>query len=74
MDKRDLVIICVIGDREAETGPTATVWHSYKYIDPKESGAVIPIVHINGFKISERTIYGCMNDNCWSKLLSLTKS
>lgn len=37
-------------------------WHGYKYIDPAESGAVIPIVHINGFKISERTIYGCMDD------------
>lgn len=37
-------------------------WHGYKYIDPSESGAVLPIVHINGFKISERTIYGCMDD------------
>ena len=36
--------------------------HAAKYIDPKESGAVIPIVHVNGFKISERTIYGCMDD------------
>ena len=39
-----------------------SAWHGYKYIDPKESGAVIPIVHINGFKISERTIYGCCDD------------
>lgn len=37
-------------------------WHGYKYIDPAESGAILPIVHINGFKISERTIYGCMDD------------
>lgn len=37
-------------------------WHGYKYIDPKESGAVIPILHVNGFKISERTIFGCMDD------------
>lgn len=37
-------------------------WHSYKFIDPAESGAVIPILHLNGFKISERTIYGCMDD------------
>jgi len=37
-------------------------WHAAKYIDPAESGAVIPIVHVNGFKISERTIYGCMDD------------
>ncbi|OCL04496.1 D-xylulose 5-phosphate/D-fructose 6-phosphate phosphoketolase [Glonium stellatum] len=62
MDKPDLIVTCVIGDGEAETGPTATAWHGYKYIDPKESGAVIPIVHVNGFKISERTIYGCMDD------------
>ena len=39
-----------------------SAWHAYKYIDPKESGAVLPIVHANGFKISERTIYGCMDD------------
>jgi xylulose-5-phosphate/fructose-6-phosphate phosphoketolase len=37
-------------------------WHAYKYIDPAESGAVLPIVHVNGFKISERTIYGCMDN------------
>ncbi|KZF21682.1 D-xylulose 5-phosphate/D-fructose 6-phosphate phosphoketolase [Xylona heveae TC161] len=62
MDKPDLIVACVVGDGEAETGPTATAWHGYKYIDPKESGAVIPIVHVNGFKISERTLYGCMDD------------
>jgi xylulose-5-phosphate/fructose-6-phosphate phosphoketolase len=39
-----------------------SAWHAAKYIDPKESGAVLPIVHVNGFKISERTIYGCMDD------------
>ena len=39
-----------------------SAWHGYKYIDPAESGAVLPIVHVNGFKISERTIYGCMDD------------
>lgn len=62
MDKPDLVVGCIVGDGEAESGPTATAWHAAKYIDPKESGAVIPIVHVNGFKISERTIYGCMDD------------
>lgn len=62
MDKPDLIVTCVVGDGEAETGPTATAWHGYKYIDPAESGAVLPIVHVNGFKISERTIYGCMDD------------
>jgi xylulose-5-phosphate/fructose-6-phosphate phosphoketolase len=62
MDKPDLIAAVVVGDGEAETGPTATAWHAAKYIDPAESGAVLPIVHVNGFKISERTIYGCMDD------------
>ena len=62
MDKPDLVVCCVVGDGESESGPTATAWHGAKYIDPAESGAVLPIVHVNGFKISERTIYGCMDD------------
>ncbi|KAK4158871.1 phosphoketolase [Cladorrhinum sp. PSN259] len=62
MDNPDLVVACVVGDGEAETGPTATAWHAIKYLDPRESGAVIPILHVNGFKISERTIFGCMDD------------
>ncbi|KAF2144057.1 uncharacterized protein K452DRAFT_356998 [Aplosporella prunicola CBS 121167] len=62
MDKPDLIVTCIVGDGEAESGPTATAWHAYKYIDPAESGAVLPIVHVNGFKISERTIYGCMDN------------
>ena len=62
MDKPDLIVACVVGDGEAESGPTGTSWHGFKYIDPAESGAVIPVVHVNGFKISERTIYGCMDD------------
>lgn len=62
MDNPDLIVTCIVGDGESETGPTATAWHGYKFIDPAESGAVLPIVHVNGFKISERTIYGCMDD------------
>ncbi|KAJ5507747.1 hypothetical protein N7527_009890 [Penicillium freii] len=61
MDNPDLIVPCIVGDGEAETGPTATSWHAIKYIDPKESGAVLPILHLNGFKISERTIFGCMD-------------
>lgn len=62
MDNPHLVAVCVVGDGEAETGPTATAWHGCKYIDPAESGAVLPILHLNGFKISERTIFGCMDN------------
>ena len=62
MDKPDLIVPCIVGDGEAETGPTAAAWHGFKYIDPKESGAVLPILHANGFKISERTIFGTMDD------------
>ncbi|EEH20258.2 hypothetical protein PABG_02517 [Paracoccidioides brasiliensis Pb03] len=62
MDKPDLIATCIIGDGEAETGPTAASWHGFKFLDPAESGAVLPILHLNGFKISERTIFGCMDD------------
>jgi xylulose-5-phosphate/fructose-6-phosphate phosphoketolase len=63
MDNRDLIVACIVGDGESETGPTATAWHSYKFIDPVESGAVLPIVHLNGYKISNPTIYGTMSDD-----------
>lgn len=62
MDNPNLVVACIVGDGEAETGPTATAWHSYKYIDPAESGAVLPILHLNGYKISSPTIYGTMSN------------
>ncbi len=62
MDNPDLLVVCIVGDGEAETGPTATAWHAHKYIDPAESGAVLPILHVNGFKISERTIFGTMDN------------
>ncbi|CAB4487870.1 phosphoketolase [Rhizophagus irregularis] len=70
MDNPDLIVTCIVGDGEAETGPTATAWHSYKFIDPAESGAVIPILHDNGFKISEETIYGAMDDTELSTLFT----
>lgn len=62
MDNPDLIVACIVGDGEAETGPTAAAWHSPKFLDPKESGAVLPIVHINGYKISSPTIFGTMSN------------
>jgi xylulose-5-phosphate/fructose-6-phosphate phosphoketolase len=62
LNNPDLIVTCIVGDGECETGPTATAWHAHKFIDPKESGAVIPIVHLNGFKISSPTLYGTMSD------------
>jgi len=62
MDLPDLIVPVVIGDGEAETGPTATAWHHYKYLDPKESGAVLPILHRNGYKIASPTIFGAMSE------------
>ena len=55
-DNPDLVVCCVIGDGEAETGPLATSWHSNKFLDPARDGAVLPILHLNGYKIANPTI------------------
>ncbi|AMM22756.1 phosphoketolase (plasmid) [Frondihabitans sp. PAMC 28766] len=55
-DNPDLVVACIIGDGEAETGPLATAWQSNKFLDPKTDGAVLPILHLNGYKISNPTI------------------
>ena len=51
-DNPDLVVACVVGDGEAETGPLATSWHSNKFLDPVGDGAVLPILHLNGYKIA----------------------
>jgi xylulose-5-phosphate/fructose-6-phosphate phosphoketolase len=55
-DNPGLVVACVIGDGEAETGPIATAWHSNKFLDPVGDGAVLPILHLNGYKIANPTI------------------
>ena len=55
-DNPDLVVACVIGDGEAETGPLATSWQSNKFLDPATDGAVLPILHLNGYKISNPTV------------------
>lgn len=56
LDNPDLITACIVGDGEAETGPLATAWHSNKFINPKTDGAVLPILHLNGYKISNPTI------------------
>ena len=55
-DNPDLIVACVVGDGEAETGPLATAWHSNKFLNPATDGAVLPILHLNGYKISNPTI------------------
>lgn len=59
-DNPDLIVACVVGDGEAETGPLAASWHSNKFISPKRDGAVLPILHLNGYKISGPTVFGRM--------------
>ena len=55
-DNPDLIVACVVGDGEAETGPLATAWHSNKFINPARDGAVLPILNLNGYKIANPTI------------------
>ena len=55
-DNPDLIVACVIGDGEAETGPLAASWHSNKFLDPATDGAVLPILHLNGYKIANPTV------------------
>jgi xylulose-5-phosphate/fructose-6-phosphate phosphoketolase len=61
-DNPDLVACCVVGDGEAETGPLATSWHCNKFLDPVGDGAVLPILHLNGYKIANPTLLARMND------------
>ncbi|MGW1551189.1 phosphoketolase family protein, partial [Streptomyces sp. NPDC002346] len=56
LDNPDLLVACVIGDGEAETGPLAASWHSNKFLDPVHDGAVLPILHLNGYKIANPTV------------------
>jgi xylulose-5-phosphate/fructose-6-phosphate phosphoketolase len=55
-DNPDLIVACVVGDGEAETGPCATSWHSTKFLNPAQDGAVLPILHLNGYKIANPTV------------------
>jgi len=60
LDNPGLIVGCVIGDGEAETGPLATAWHSNKFLDPVTDGAVLPILHLNGYKIANPTVFARM--------------
>jgi len=61
-DNPDLLVCCVVGDGEAETGPLAASWHSNKFLNPARDGAVLPILHLNGYKIANPTVLGRMSD------------
>jgi xylulose-5-phosphate/fructose-6-phosphate phosphoketolase len=69
-DNPNLLVCCVVGDGEAETGPLATSWHSNKFLNPVRDGAVLPILHLNGYKIANPTVLGRLGDE---ELTSLFK-
>lgn len=69
-DNPDLLVAAVVGDGEAETGPLATSWHSNKFIDPKADGVVLPILHLNGYKIANPTVLARIPED---ELLALMK-
>ena len=70
LDNKDLIAACVVGDGEAETGPLATSWHINKFINPVCDGAVLPILHLNGYKIANPTILSRISND---ELISLFK-
>ncbi|MET0466710.1 MAG: phosphoketolase family protein [Chitinophagaceae bacterium] len=69
-DNPDLIVACVVGDGEAETGPLATAWHSNKFLHPVNDGVVLPILHLNGYKIANPTIFARISEE---ELLNLFK-
>lgn len=69
-DNPDLIVACVIGDGEAETGPLAASWKSIEFLNPARDGAVLPILHLNGYKISGPTVFGRMDDEDIKSFLS----
>jgi xylulose-5-phosphate/fructose-6-phosphate phosphoketolase len=68
-DNPELVVACVVGDGEAETGPLAASWHSNKFLDPRTDGAVLPILHLNGYKIANPTVLARIPEDELSALL-----
>ena len=69
-DNPDLLVCCVVGDGEAETGPLATSWHCNKFLNAARDGAVLPILHLNGYKIANPTVLGRMSDEKITQLFS----
>jgi xylulose-5-phosphate/fructose-6-phosphate phosphoketolase len=69
-DNPDLLVCCVVGDGEAETGPLATGWHVNKFLNPVRDGAVLPILHLNGYKIANPTLLGRMDDEQLTQLFT----
>ncbi len=63
LDNPDLVVACVVGDGEAETGALAASWHSNKFLNPARDGAVLPILHLNGYKIANPTVLARLSDD-----------
>jgi xylulose-5-phosphate/fructose-6-phosphate phosphoketolase len=68
-DNPDLLVACVVGDGEAETGPLATSWHSNKFLNPATDGAVLPILHLNGYKIANPTVFARIPEDELASLL-----
>jgi xylulose-5-phosphate/fructose-6-phosphate phosphoketolase len=69
-DNPNLIVACVVGDGEAETGPLATSWHSNKFLDPSRDGAVLPILHLNGYKIAGPTVLARIPNEELAQLMS----
>ena len=70
LDNPNLIVCCVVGDGEAETGPLAASWHSSKFLNPARDGAVLPILHLNGYKIANPTVLGRLSDLALTQLFS----
>jgi xylulose-5-phosphate/fructose-6-phosphate phosphoketolase len=70
LDNPDLLVACVVGDGEAETGPLATGWHGNKFLDPVHDGTVLPILHLNGYKIANPTLFARIDE---AELLDLMR-
>ena len=68
-DNPDLLVCCIVGDGEAETGPLATSWHSNKFLNPVSDGAVLPVLHLNGYKIANPTVLARIGDDELTSLL-----